>query len=130
MASLPNGRGYVNVWVDSNRDGDWEDAGKCTPPGSAPVPAGEHFVVDFPVDTALLGPGLHTVTVSANRHVRWPSNLADKPAWLRITLSEAPAVKQPATGVGDGGRPVPPFLTGETEDYLGGRPETRPMGPT
>ncbi len=117
LASLPNGRGYVNVWVDSNRDGDWEDAGQCTPPGSAPVRPASTSWLTSPL-TALLGPGLHTVTVSANRHVRWPSNLADKPAWLRITLSEAPAVKQPATGVGDGRGRVPPFLTGETEDYL------------
>jgi hypothetical protein len=119
LANLPDGKGYLNLWVDANRDGDWEDSGQCTPAaGGAPVPASEHFVVDAQIDATALGAGLHTVNISANRAVIWPANLANQPAWLRATLSEAPSVKLPGQPVGDGRGPVPAFRTGETEDYL------------
>ncbi len=117
---------FVNVWLDGNRDGDWADAFQCpVSPDVNPVPAREHIVVDFPVNLATLGPGLHTVIVPTSGPVPWPTDMVTRPAWLRVTLSERPSNKTLPAGCagsscayGDGrGYPIP-FRLGETEDYL------------
>ncbi len=104
---------YINAWVDGNRDGDWADVGQC-PTGAAP----EHIVIDQPVDIASLTPGLNIVTVTTTGPVRWSPEMTDRPAWLRVTLSEEKSVKLPGQSYGDGRGPVPGYRTGETEDYL------------
>ena len=118
-AQVGNGQGYLNVWVDANRDGDWADVRECvTPNGSRP--AFEHIVIDQQISLAALGAGLHTLNVPTGR-VPWPSAAADKPAWLRVTLSEIPSNKTLVlNGVpyGDGRGFAVPFVTGETEDYV------------
>ena len=43
---------YVNVWVDANRDGDWDDAIDCS---DGVGPALEHIVRNHPVDVMALG---------------------------------------------------------------------------
>jgi plastocyanin len=103
---------YLNIWLDSNRDGDWADAAQC---GQNPAP--EHIVIDFPVNVAGLGAGLHNLNVPTGL-VPW--QVTDKPAWVRITLSERPANKTLQAGnlhYGDGRGYAQPFVTGETEDY-------------
>jgi len=118
-AHVGNGQGFLNVWVDGNRDGDWADVRECvTPNGSRP--AFEHIVIDQQISLAALGAGLHTINVPTGR-VPWPSASADKPSWLRVTLSEMPSNKTLVlNGVpyGDGRGFAVPFVTGETEDYL------------
>lgn len=105
--------GYLNIWVDSNRDGDWADATQC-----GQQPAVEHIVIDFPINVVGLGAGLQLINVPTGL-VPWPTT--DKPAWVRLTLSERPSNKTLTAGAlnyGDGrGYPLP-FKTGETEDYL------------
>ncbi|MEZ4870505.1 MAG: DNRLRE domain-containing protein [Caldilineaceae bacterium] len=104
--------GYLNIWLDSNRDGDWADAAQC---GQQPAP--EHIVIDFPVDVVALGAGLQTLNVPTGL-VPWQTT--DKPAWVRITLSELPSNKTLQAGnvkYGDGRGYQTPFKTGETEDY-------------
>ncbi len=105
--------GYLNIWVDSNRDGDWADATQC-----GQQPAVEHVVIDFPINVVGLGAGLQLINVPTGL-VPWPAT--DKPAWVRVTLSERPSNKTLTAGAlnyGDGrGYPLP-FKTGETEDYL------------
>ena len=111
---------YLNIWVDSNRDGDWDDGGECQPSEGQKVDAVEHIVIDHPVDVVALGPGLHTVFVPTN-HVPWPATLAQQPAWVRVSLSERESNKTLQSGAikhGDGRGYDQPFHTGETEDYL------------
>ncbi|MBE2239975.1 MAG: DNRLRE domain-containing protein [Caldilineaceae bacterium] len=107
------GPGYLNIWVDSNRNGEWKDATACNG-----QPAVEHIVIDYPVNVVALGAGLHIVNAATGR-VPWQN--PNQPAWVRITLSERPANKTLAAGglsYGDGrGYPIP-FKTGETEDYF------------
>jgi plastocyanin len=110
--------GYLNVWVDGNRDGDWADATQCPPADNLPTAALEHIVIDHAVDVATLGAGLHLFKAPTGR-VPWPVDGATNPAWLRLTLSEAPADKPLTTdGIvhGDGRGHL--FKLGETEDYL------------
>ncbi len=108
--------GYLNIWLDGNRDGDWEDSGTC--PNNQEVV--EHIVIDQPVDVVSLGAGLHTISVPTGL-VPWPAQQAENPAWVRVTLSERESNKtlQPGTiKYGDGRGYDKPFQTGETEDYL------------
>lgn len=117
-ALLPNGTGYLNVWIDSNRDGDWADRLECPTATGAAGSAVEHIVIDHPVNAAALGAGLHIINVPTTGLVSWPDADAQKPAWLRLTLSERPANKPLAGPVGDGRGYDDPFRLGETEDYL------------
>jgi uncharacterized repeat protein (TIGR01451 family) len=118
IALLPNRVGYLNVWVDSNRDGDWKDRFECpSSTGAVGATALEHIVIDLPVNAAALGAGLHTILVNTTGPVSWPADLTGKPAWLRLTLSERPSNK-PFTSYGDGRGYDAPFRLGETEDYL------------
>jgi plastocyanin len=124
VSALEQGKGYLNVWVDGNRDGDWADVQQCAPmvAGSTAAVALEHVVVDFPVDAVSLGAGLHMVDVPTSGPVPWPAELAADPAWVRVTLSEKAANKPFTAGAlsyGDGrGYDDLPFRFGETEDYL------------
>ncbi len=106
--------GYLNIWIDSNRNGTWAEFAQC---GQQPAP--EHIVIDFPVNVVGLGAGLHLLNVPTGL-VPWQT--IDDPAWVRITLSELPANKTLTTPAGlayGDGRGYPnPFKTGETEDYL------------
>jgi len=99
--------------VDSNRDGDWADAAQCA---SGPTP--EHIVIDQPVDIATLTPGLNTIAVTTTGPVAWPGEMVQKPAWLRVMLSEEKSVKLAGLPYGDGRGPASGYRTGETEDYL------------
>ncbi len=114
------GLGYLNVWLDSNRDGDWEDVAQCPAPvGGLPGVALEHIAIDQPVNVTTLGPGLHVIRVRTGL-VAWDAKLSEKPAWLRVTLSERPANKTLTAGginYGDGRGYDRPFALGETEDY-------------
>lgn len=109
---------YLNSWVDSNRDGDWADVFQC---GNTSTP--EHIVIDQPVDIAGLTPGLNTIAVATTGPVSWPADQAQKPAWLRVMLSEEKSVKLTGQPYGDGRGPASGYRTGETEDYL-----LRPIG--
>lgn len=121
---LANGitTGYLNLWLDGNRDGDWADVTQC--PNAQP--AFEHIVIDQTVAIATLVGGTNLLTVTTGL-LPWPDPLKDKPAWLRATLSLEPATKPFQVGgvaYGDGrgfynAQGVPArFRSGETEDYL------------
>lgn len=114
-------QGYLNGWIDANRDGDWAGNVRC-PSDQLPLPpvALEHFLIDQTIDVATLGAGYHTVSVQTGR-VPWPADRVQQPAWVRLTLSERPAAKVGTiSGIdyGDGRGHARPFRTGETEDYL------------
>jgi uncharacterized repeat protein (TIGR01451 family) len=116
-------RAYLNVWLDSNRDGDWADDFECQV-GTVTFQALEHIVIDQSVDLAALGPGLHRIFVTTTHPVSWPDDQTG-PAWLRATLSERESNKTlptscvtPNCTYGDGRGYADPFVLGETEDYL------------
>ncbi len=122
------GFGYLNGWIDGNRDGNWDDYEECiNPETQAKEYAPEHIIIDEPINVAALGAGLHTINVTTGR-VPWPANPAVDEAWVRLTLAEQKSIKTLATPddkpYGDGrGNVLPngdavPFRTGETEDYL------------
>lgn len=117
--------GYINVWLDGNRDGDWADSHECPTDNQTSVRGWEHIVVDHPVDIAALGPGIHKIYLTTNWPIQWLlEQNEERPAWLRISLSEKPSNKvldPDTTGafrVGDGRGYDTPFHFGETEDYL------------
>jgi plastocyanin len=114
-------QGYLNGWIDANRDGDWADNVRCPADElSSPPVALEHFIIDQPMDVAALGAGYHAVSVQTGR-VPWPADRVRQPAWVRLTLSERPSAKVGTiSGIdyGDGRGHAQPFRTGETEDYL------------
>lgn len=109
------GQAYLNLWLDSDRDGDWADNYDC--PGVGGVV--EHIVIDHPVNVAALGPGLHIVYVTTNKPVWWPISEEDTPAWMRVTLSDRKSNKTLGlNSYGDGRGYGIPFILGETEDYF------------
>ena len=132
-AQLEQGMGYLNVWIDGTRNGDWREAIQCgTESGQTPIYAFEHIVIDYPVDVAALGAGLHNLLVPTTQAVLWPQDRAEQPAWVRATLSERPSNKTlTAAGVsyGDGRGDAEPFRLGETEDYLWRNAQDPARGP-
>jgi uncharacterized repeat protein (TIGR01451 family) len=102
---------YVNVWIDFNRDGDWDDPIQKCPLGPAITGSYTEWAVQNELIT-IPGPGTFTFTTppfgAAN-----PTKGADM--WMRITLTDQPIA--PVYGA-DGSGPATGYLYGETEDYL------------
>lgn len=101
---------YVNVWIDFNRDGDWDDPLQKCPWGPATTGSFTEWAVqNAPISVV---PGGNTFTTppfgAAN-----PTRGAEM--WMRITLTDAPIA--PAQGA-DGSGPATGYPHGETEDYL------------
>jgi hypothetical protein len=101
---------WVNVWLDFNRDGDWDDTLNCS---AGPVP-------ERAVKNQLLyglTAGQHQLTTPGFRS--WHPSQGPRNVWMRITLSERPWKGGTGAGqVGNGGSgPVARYANGETEDY-------------
>ncbi len=112
-------QGYLNIFVDGNRDGDWADGFNCVDANGQQQASVEHIVIDFPVNAAALGAGTH-VLQPLSGYVVWPAQLANLPSWARVTLSEQPSNKTLQFAniqYGDGRGYQTPFAVGETEDY-------------
>ncbi|HAJ34919.1 MAG TPA: hypothetical protein DCL15_04390, partial [Chloroflexi bacterium] len=55
-AQLEQGVGYLNIWVDGARNGNWRDVAECpATPNQAATMAFEHIVIDYPINAAALG---------------------------------------------------------------------------
>ncbi|MBI1741723.1 DUF11 domain-containing protein [Candidatus Acetothermia bacterium] len=103
---------YVNVWLDYNRDGDWEDSFKCPLSPTATGLASEWAVQNELIPAGTLpSPRMTSVFTAANLD-------PGKDIWVRITLSDQPAQVPSAGGNPDGQGPPAGFKYGETEDYL------------
>jgi uncharacterized repeat protein (TIGR01451 family) len=107
---------YVNVWLDYNRDGDWEDSFKCPLGPAVTGLATEWAVQNVPIS---VGPGPQTLNLTTPLFTA--ANL--KPGddmWVRITLSEQQAVDPDGSGPlnPNGSGPPAGYQYGETEDYL------------
>jgi hypothetical protein len=105
----PNVDLWVNIWLDWNRDGDWDDVVDC-PEGHAPEWAVQNqFLFNLPI-------GLNKITSPA--FLPWnPDNVEN--IWIRITLSEQPWKTGSNPGVvgNAGSGPLAKYEIGETEDY-------------
>ena len=99
---------FTNVWIDFNRDGDWNDNLVCIDPTGQPMPVSEWAVRDDPSN---LGPGVHDLSTPPFGAMAPPSLM--NPMWMRITLSDTPS-----PSAGDGRGPTNGYMYGETEDYL------------
>ena len=102
---------WVNVWLDFNRDGDWDDVIDC-PDGSAPEWAVQNqYLFNLPA-------GLNLVTTPGFLSAH-PDGVHEQ-IWMRITLSELPWTGGSNPGdLGNGGSgPANKYEIGETEDYL------------
>lgn len=120
--SLPTmGDMYLNVWFDSNRDGDWGDFVNCAAgggrEGSGPANqiASEWIVRNFIINSAGIPAG---GSVDINVPTGLVSNAEeDKNHWIRFTLAEQAIPQQGPPNVPDGRSPREPYKFGETEDY-------------
>ena len=106
----PNTDLWVNIWLDWNRDGDWDDTLDC-----------EHGdVPEWAVQNQLLfnlQAGLNEITTPGFL-CRHPEN-GREDIWMRITLSEQPWTGGSNPGVkgNAGSGPQSKYEFGETEDY-------------
>jgi hypothetical protein len=107
----PNVELWVNVWLDFNRDGDWDDVVDC-PKGLAS-------------EWAVQNQYLYNLPAGLNK-IKTPgflsSHLEDGPEniWMRITLSGQPWKygSNPGAEGNAGSGPMAKYLIGETEDYF------------
>ncbi len=103
---------YLNVWVDGNFDGSYDDVANCG--GNTVV---EHILRNQPVDVVALGAGSFNLSFMS-QPVPWPANQPQRPPWLRVTLSDSPAPTPFTVGgisFGDGRGPALGYVLGETE---------------
>jgi len=98
---------YVNIWVDWNRDGDWNDASVQCVNGTRSERVLVNDPVNVPGDLAAGGSLTREVMVNPCNPV-----LNDR-AWVRITLSN-----ETIAADNDGRGPGKCFTEGETEDWL------------
>ena len=102
---------WVNIWLDFNRDGDWDDTVDC-PAGPAQEWAVQNqYLFDLPE-------GQTTITSPAFLSAH-PEG-AHEQIWMRITLSEQPwkGGSNPGERGNAGSGPQSKYEIGETEDYL------------
>ncbi|MCB9137555.1 MAG: hypothetical protein H6642_04310 [Caldilineaceae bacterium] len=109
---------YLNIWLDGNHDGDWEDSLNCDM-----LTAVEHIVIDQEIAPAAAG----TLSLLApTNNLPVPATGEGETMWLRVTVSDEPSVKtgqyqnpgRPPVEYGDGQGPATGYRWGETEDYL------------
>jgi hypothetical protein len=106
-----NGPLWVNVWLDFNRDGDWDDV-VDSPAGPANEWAVQNqFLFDIPEgETTVTSPGFLSVHPEGTH----------EQIWMRITLSEQPWTggSNPGSRGNGGSGPQAKYEIGETEDYF------------
>jgi hypothetical protein len=102
---------YVNVWLDWNRDGDWNDVLQCPDGTMVPEWAVQNQLLQFVTS------GTYNVTTPAFTCWQPQAVPAEERIWMRITLSEQQwgMVTSAARAGGDG--PAAGYEFGETEDY-------------
>jgi hypothetical protein len=101
---------WVNICLDWNRDGDWDDTLEC-PRGPAPEWAVQNqFLFDLPA-------GLNQITTPG--FLAWHPEGGTEEIWMRITLSGQPyrGGSSPGARGNAGSGPEDKYEIGETEDY-------------
>jgi hypothetical protein len=102
---------WVNVWLDFNRDGDWDDTLDCPAGPATEWAVRNQYLFDLPE-------GQSTITTPAFRSAH-PDD-AHEQIWMRITLSEQPwtSGSNPGSRGNAGSGPQAKYEIGETEDYF------------
>ncbi|MFC1793584.1 GEVED domain-containing protein [Planctomycetota bacterium] len=106
----PNTDLWVNIWLDWNRDGDWDDTLEC-PSGPAPEWAVQNqFLLNLPA-------GINEITTPG--FLAWHPEGGTEEIWMRITLSGRPwrPGSNPEVRGNAGSGPEGKYEIGETEDY-------------
>jgi hypothetical protein len=105
----PNTDLWVNIWLDWNRDGDWDDVVDC-PEGPVPEWAVQNqFLLNLPAGAnQITTPGFLTWHPEGGGEI-----------WMRITLSGQPyrGGSNPGAKGNAGSGPQSKYQIGETEDY-------------
>jgi hypothetical protein len=106
----PNADLWVNIWLDWNRDGDWDDTLECP---AGPVP-------EWAVQNQLLinmTAGSNQITTPG--FLCWHPENGREDIWMRITLAEQPWRRgsNPGAKGNAGSGPQAKYAIGETEDY-------------
>ncbi|HKA24401.1 MAG TPA: hypothetical protein VKF80_05435 [Candidatus Eisenbacteria bacterium] len=99
---------YLNICVDWNQDGDWNDVVTCPGPGGATVCAPEWAVVNAPITLAIGCNAMVSPLFATGPNVG--------PTWFRISLTALPVTDDypwDGSALFNGGV----YLSGETEDY-------------
>jgi hypothetical protein len=101
---------WVNVWLDFDRDGDWDDTVDCPGGPAREWAVRNQYLFNLPA-------GLNQLTSRAFRSSH-PKSRPEE-IWMRVTLSEQPWTGgsnpgQPGNG---GSGPQTKYEIGETEDY-------------
>jgi hypothetical protein len=106
----PNTDLWVNIWLDFNRDGDWDDTLEC-PGGSVPEWAVQNQLL------INLAAGANQITSPG--FMAWHPQNGREEIWMRITLSGQPwrTGSNPGAKGNAGSGPQAKYLIGETEDY-------------
>jgi len=101
---------WVNVWLDFNRDGDWDDIIACPRGPARELAVQNQYLYDLPA-------GVNHITTPAFLSAH-PKN-GPKEIWMRITLSEQPwkGGSNPGEKGNGGSGPQAGYRIGETEDY-------------
>ena len=101
---------WVNVWLDFNRDGDWDDVVDCPEGEAAEWAVQNQFLFGLPA-------GLHKITAPGFKAAH-PEDVHEQ-IWMRITLSEQPWMggSNPGEPGNAGSGPQEKYQVGETEDY-------------
>jgi hypothetical protein len=109
-AAVPAPQGFVNVWIDFNRDGDWRDQFTCTTTNGTVKTVREWAVQNQPVNIV---PGAAAWTTPSFLSKHRKGSL-----WMRISVANIQAPINPANGRADGRGPGAGYVYGETEDYI------------
>ena len=112
----PERSAYLNVLVDLNHDGDWNDSVPCTDQAVCflPCPEAQPCAFEWAVRNQLV-----TVRAGCDSHVS-PNFFVGGllgPTWMRVTVSDDP-VGDDFPWAGSANRPGGVLTGGETEDYL------------
>jgi hypothetical protein len=113
--------GYVNVWFDWTRDGDWDDLPRC-----APAPNVDALAPEWAVQNQAVLLPASTLSAFASDMFRSINPAPGLPVWMRITLTSTPIdaanhggpFPNPADLGRGGSGPVGGYPFGETEDHL------------
>ena len=102
---------WVNVWLDFNRDGDWDDTVDTSAGPANEWAVQNQFLFDLPA-------GQTTVTTPAFLSAH-PEGTHEE-IWMRITLAEQPwrGGSNPGERGNAGSGPQSKYQIGETEDYF------------
>lgn len=106
----PNTDLWVNIWLDWNRDGDWDDVVDC-PEGPVPEWAVQNqFLSNLPA-------GVNEITTPG--FLAWHHEGVNQEIWMRVTLSGQPwrPGSDPQAKGNAGSGPQSKYQIGETEDY-------------